>query len=214
MSADFLHVAVGLQVGARYVQWNILRIDDAVEERQKVGYDAFHIVCNEHLALVELNLVLLQLHVGLNLGEEQNTREIKGIVHIDVNVEEGIFKGVGVKRLVELVVVFAAQLAGFLRPSGFCFIDDVRLFDGFVLGFFAFCRHIDALFFLPALDGYAHKTRIFLQELLDFELLQKVLALAVDVQDDLGTPVFFRAALQFKLGRPIAGPMRTFFVVT
>ncbi len=162
-----------------------------MQQGQEVRNDAFYIVRDEHLALVELNFILLKLHVGLDLGEEQNAGEVKGIVYIDVNVEEGVFKGVRVEGLVKLLVVLLAQVAGLLGPSGLRFIDNVGLLDGFVLRLFAFSGYVHALLFFATLDGNAHEARVLLEQLLDFVLLQERFALAVDVQDDFGAAVLF-----------------------
>ena len=130
-----------------------------------------------------------------------------------MNVEEGVFKGVGVEGFVELLVVLVAQLARLLGPSGLRFIDNVGLFDGFVLRLFAFSGYVHALLFFATLDGNAHKTRVLLEQLLDFVLLQELFALAVDVQDDLGAAVLFGAGFEFKFGRTVTRPMCAFLFI-
>ena len=56
---DFLDVAVALQIRTRHVERDVGRVDDAVQQRQVVGHDAFHRIGHINLVAVKLNLVFL-----------------------------------------------------------------------------------------------------------------------------------------------------------
>ena len=70
VAADFFNVSVGLQVAARYVERNVFGVYNPVQHHQEFRNDSLDIVSHKNLRLVELNFVLVQLHVGLDFREE------------------------------------------------------------------------------------------------------------------------------------------------
>ena len=83
-------------------------------------------VGDEHLVAVELNLVLLQFDAGLDLGEVEDTRQVEGVVHVQVNPEQRLVAH-GVERAVERLVVFVFQRRRGFGPQGLHTVDDVVL---------------------------------------------------------------------------------------
>ena len=79
-----------------------------MEQGEKLWHDAFHLVGDKHLVAVELNLVALQFDVGLDAWEIENTREVEGVIHIEVNPEKG-FVVHGVEGAVERLVVLVLE---------------------------------------------------------------------------------------------------------
>ena len=75
---NLLHIAVALEIRTAHVKRNVRTVDDPVQERQEVGHNVFHRVCDKHLVAIELNLIAMDFDVILNLGEVQNPREIEG----------------------------------------------------------------------------------------------------------------------------------------
>ena len=67
---------------------------------------------------IELDLIALQLHLILHLGEVEDPRKIEGIVYIEVNPEKRLLKGLRIELVVEGNVVLILQLRGLLGPSG------------------------------------------------------------------------------------------------
>ena len=70
VAADFFNVSVGLQVAARYVERNVFGVNNPVQHHQEFRNDSLDIVSHKNLRLVELDFVLVQLHVGLDFREE------------------------------------------------------------------------------------------------------------------------------------------------
>ena len=207
VAADFLDVSVGLEVRTGHVQRNVLGVQNAVQQGQKVGYNALDVVRYKHLVLVQLDFVPLRLHVGLDAREKQDPGQVKRVVHVQVNVEQGFLKAIGIQRFVKLFVVFVGQFRGFFGPSGSIGVDDVGHFFGLVLGLFAFGGHIRLLVAFAKLDGDAHEPRVFLQELADLEIFQKIFAVVGHIEDDFRAAVFLLKGLQGEFGRAVAVPM-------
>ena len=112
---NLLHIAVALEIRAAHVERNVGTVDDTMQERQEVGHNVFHRVCDKHLVAIELNLIAMDFDVILNLGEVQNTREIEGIVHIEVNPEEGFILH-GIEIAIEIAIILIGECRRCLRP--------------------------------------------------------------------------------------------------
>ena len=61
-----------------------------MQQRQELRHNALHLVGDEHLVAVQLNLVALQVDVRLDAGEVQNTCQVERIVDVQVNPEHGL----------------------------------------------------------------------------------------------------------------------------
>ena len=72
---------------------------------------------------IELDLVTLELHLVLHLREVEDTREVEGVVYIEVNPEERLFEGLWVELMVEGCIVLVLELGRLLRPSGMNVVD-------------------------------------------------------------------------------------------
>jgi hypothetical protein len=48
-----------------------------MQQRQEVGHDALHLIGDEYLIAIELNLVALQVDVALDLREIEDTRQVE-----------------------------------------------------------------------------------------------------------------------------------------
>ena len=106
-----------------------------MQERQEVGHNVFHRVCDKHLVAIELNLIAMDFDVILNLREVQNTREIEGIVHIEVNPEEGFILH-GIEIAIEIAIILISQGRRCLRPERVSVIDHVVLSGVHLLSIF------------------------------------------------------------------------------
>ncbi len=166
---DLLHIGVALQIAPGHVQGNIGRIQHPMEQGQEFGNNPLYRVGHEYLVAVQLNLVLLDFNVVLDLGEIKNSREGERVVHIQVNVEQGVVTH-GVQFPVESSIILILCLRRRKRPQGLCFVDDV-----------VFVRY-DLFAVFPVLllaksDLYGEESAILLQQLADLVLLQEFLAL-------------------------------------
>ena len=195
---DLLDVGVALEVAAADVERDVGRVDDAVEQRQELGDDALDVVGDEDLVAVELDLVALELDVGLDAREVEDAGEREGVIDVEVDPEQGIVVH-GEERVVELLVVLVLERRRRLRPEGLDAVDDVVLVG------------IDLLAVLPlrllAEDhGHGHKLAVLREQLLDGRFLEIVLAVVVDVEDDVGTAVGLLHPVDGVFGAAVAGP--------
>ena len=84
---NLLDVLVRLQIGATDVERDVRRVDNSVKECQILGNNILHLVGDEDLVAVELDLVATDIKIVLYLREIKNAGEVEGIVHVKVDVE-------------------------------------------------------------------------------------------------------------------------------
>ena len=80
-----------------------------MKKHQEIRHNIFHFVSDEHLAAVQLNLVLIHFKIILHLWKVENAGQIKGVVHIEMNPEQWLFRK-GVKLFIELQVVIVNEI--------------------------------------------------------------------------------------------------------
>ena len=105
MIGDLLDLSITLQIRARDVQRDIWRVDDPMQQSQVLRDDPFYVFCDEDLVGIELDLIALQLHLILHLGEVEDPRKIERIVYIEVDPEKRLLKGLRIELVVEGNVV-------------------------------------------------------------------------------------------------------------
>ena len=88
MAADFSDIGVVLQVGAGYVQRNVWRIDNAMQQSEEFRNYSFDRIRYKNLVAVKLDFIFLNLEIIFQFGEIENPRQVKRIINIQVNVEE------------------------------------------------------------------------------------------------------------------------------
>ena len=152
-----------------------------MQQRQELRHDALHGVGHEHLVAIELDLVAVQVEVALDAGEIEDTRQFEGIIHIQVDPEERLLAH-RIEVLVELLIVLLLQLRRFADPGRGGVVDDV-------VGI-----RIDILAILPLLlfaegDLYRQETAILGQQSVQLFLVEELLALVVDVEHNICTPI-------------------------
>ena len=86
-----------------------------MEQCEEVGHDAFHLVGDEYLIAIELNLVALQFDVRLDTWEVEDTRKVERIVNVEVYPEQW-FVLHRIERAVERFVVLVLQCTWSLCP--------------------------------------------------------------------------------------------------
>ena len=118
MVRDLLDLCIALEIGARDVQRNIRGVNDPVQESEVLWDNTLDIFGDEDLVGIELDLVALELHLVLHLREVEDTREVEGVVYVEMNPEERLFEGLWVELMVEGDIVLVLELGRFLRPSG------------------------------------------------------------------------------------------------
>ena len=98
----YFYILIALQITTRHIQRNIRRIDDTMQQCQKVGHNAFDRIGYKHLIAIELDFVALQVDVVFDAREVQNAGQIERIIDIQMNVEQ---------RLFAIRIEFAIELA-------------------------------------------------------------------------------------------------------
>ena len=199
-----------MQVAAAHVQGDVGAVQYAVQQHQVVGHHALHAVGHEHLVAVQLNLVACRVDSLAHLGEIQNARQVEGVVHIEVNLEQGVFEVHGVQLVVELLIVLVCQIGRILLPCRLRVVDDAGLFLLHALGLplLSIVRllrilrrlvHPHALF--AKADGNGHKAAVFPQQLQHLLLVEELLAVVGDVQHDAGAAIGAPTCASFIISR-------------
>ncbi len=109
MVVDLLHIGIALEIAPAHVERNIGRIDHTLQQHEELRHDIFHFIGYKNLVGVELDLVFLYLVVLFDLREIQDTSEVEGIVHIQMDPEQRQFI-VWIKLLIEVLIIFSSQL--------------------------------------------------------------------------------------------------------
>ena len=188
-----------MQIATANVQRDVWTVDDTVKQRKEVWNNAFHLVGDKHLVAIELNLVACELNVRLNAWEIEDAREVERIVYVKVNPEQG-FVLHGIERAVEALVVFVFQCAGRLCPQWFYVVDDVVFIGFHVLAVFPFGLLAEGY-------GHSHKLAVLVEQFLNLLFLQKLLAVVVDVKDDVRTAVGFLGLFQRERRTSVTAPL-------
>ena len=181
VSGDFLHVGIALQITTADIQRNVGRVDHTMKQRQEVWHNTLNLVGDEHLIAVELNLIALQVNVALDAWEVENTSQVEGIVHIQVNPEQRLILH-GIKLAVELLVVLILQRRWGLRPQRHNVIDNIVLIGILHLAVFPFLL-------LAKHDGHRHELAVLVEQFLNLRLLKILLAVVGNVKNHVGTAV-------------------------
>ena len=79
-----------------------------MQQGQELRYDTLHLISDEHLVAIQLDLVALQVDVRLDAWEVEDTREVERIIHIQVDPEHRLIAH-GVEGAVERLVVLVLQ---------------------------------------------------------------------------------------------------------
>ena len=89
----------------------------------------------EDLVAEELDLVAMDFEVVFDLREVENAREVEGVVHIEVNPEEGFILH-GIEIAIEIAIILISQGRRCLRPERVSVIDHVVLSGVHLLSIF------------------------------------------------------------------------------
>ena len=176
-----------------------------MEQGQVLRHDVFDFVGDVDLVAVELDLVTVHVEVGLDLREIEDTGEVEGVVHVEVNVEERFVELHGVQFVVEVVVVLFGQIRRLTSPGRRRIVDDVLLIEFDLLAVFPFFALTESYF-----DG--QELTVFFQKPFDGSILKVLAKLIVDMEDDVGASFGLDGVLHRVLGRAFAGPVYGFRV--
>ena len=179
VAGDLFHVIVALQVRPADVQRDVRTVDHTVQQRQIFRHNVLHLIGHIHLVAIQLDLVAVYIQVALDLREVQNTREVKRIIHIQVNMEQRLLELHRIEFMVELVIVLVLQLTRLACPRRVDIVDDVLFVQLHFLAVFPF-------FLLAESDLDGQELTVFLQEALNRRVLQILTELIVDMQHDIG----------------------------
>ena len=163
-----------------------------MQQGEEVRNDSLYGVCHEYLVAVQLYAVLLQIQIGLDLGEIEDTGKVEGEIHVKVYPEHRLLLH-GIELAVERLVVIILEVTRGLGPQVLHIIHYVVLGGLNLLSVFP-------LLLLAAGNLYGQETAVFLEQALDGGLLQVLLAVIIQVEDDIGTAVGLIGISKFKFG--------------
>ena len=113
---NLFHKAVVLQRASGNVQRQVWTVDHTFEQHQKLRNHFLDIIGNKHLIVVQLDRSLNGIVLCINLRKIQNTFQIKGIIHIQMNPEQRLF--VIVKYLtIKSPVLLLRAVVGMFQPQ-------------------------------------------------------------------------------------------------
>ena len=169
-----------------------------MQQREELRNDALDAVGNINLIAIELNLVLLKVEVALNLREVEHSGEVERIVYVKVNPEQRIV-GHRVELVVEVDVVLVLEFAWLLCPDWSCIVYHVvlgcfNLFAVLPFGLLAECNR----------DG--EELAVFVQKFLNLVLLEELLAVVVNVENDIRTALALVCLFEGEFRRAVAAP--------
>ena len=114
---NLLDKSIILQRASGYVQRQIRAVDDALQKKQELRNDFLDVIGDKYLVVVQLDHALGALILQVDLREVEDTLQVKGIIHVQVNPEQRLL--VVVEYLaVELLILLLGALAGCLVPEG------------------------------------------------------------------------------------------------
>ena len=97
-----------------------------MQQGQELRDDTLYLVCDEYLVAIELDFVTLQVDIRLDTWEVQDTREVEGIIDIQVNPEHRLIAH-RVEGTVETLVVLVLQVGRCLGPQRLHIIYNIIL---------------------------------------------------------------------------------------
>ena len=172
-----------------------------MKQGQELWYDALYLVGHEYLVAVQLNLVLLQLDVVLDFWEVEDTCEIEWVVYVQVNPEQRLVAH-GVECAIEALVVLVLQGAWSLGPQGLHAVDDVVLVGFNLLAVFPFGL-------LTKGHGYSHELAVLVEQALELELIEELLAVIIYVQDDVRSVLLALSIVNLVGRTSVAAPLNS-----
>ena len=169
-----------------------------MQQGEKIGHNVVHVVGDEHLVAVELDLVAVDGHALLDLREIEYAREIEGIVHVQVYPEHRIFVH-RIQGVVEVQIVFVLEFRRGLGPERLNGVDDIVFFRFHLLAVFPFGLFAED-------HRERHELAVFAQKRGDTALFRVFLVFVVDVQGYHGSAVCLLALLHAEFGIAFAAP--------
>ena len=135
VAADFLHVAVVLQKASGNVQGKVGTINDAFQQHQVFRHHLLDVVGDVNLVVVKLNLSRHDLKLVALLRKIENPLQIKGIIHIQMNPEQGRIEIHEYLPVEAFIFLFGAVLRLF-QPQRLGVVYRLLLCFGLLAGFF------------------------------------------------------------------------------
>ena len=123
---NLLHIGIALQVGTGYVEGNVRRVNNPVQQSQELRHNFLYAVGNEDLVAVQVDFIALHLHVFFDFRKVQDPCKMERIVYVQMDVKQRRIKGAWVQFSVKTLIVLFGQGRRSNRPSGFNVVDLVR----------------------------------------------------------------------------------------
>ena len=177
-----------------------------MQQGQVLGHNVRNLVGNKDLIAVQLNLVAVHIEVVLDLREIEYTRQVEGIIDIQVDVEQRLIELHRVEFAVEGFVVFLLQIGRLARPCRRGVVDDVFLAGLYLLAVLPFLLHAKG-------NLYGQELAILFEQSFDSCLLKVLRELIADMQNDVRATLGFDGLLHLVLRRAFARPVHGFGIV-
>ena len=154
-------------------------------------------------------LVALELVAVLHLREIKDAREVEGVVHVEVDVEEWFAEVHRVERVVEVVVFLVLDVGRGFLPQWCHVVDDPRLLHLLGLGFAVLVGlALDFLLHLACteLDRDGQELAVFVEQFADTAFFEELGGIVGDVKDDVGAAVALRDFVHRVFGATVTFP--------
>ncbi len=173
---------------------------------QEVRHDVVHVVRDEHLVAVKLDVILLNCHPVLDFREVKDTCEVERIVHVQMDVEQRVFLH-RVEVPIELHVVLFLKLGRLAGPKRLDLVDDIVLVSVNIFSVLPFLL-------LAEDNRNRHELAVLVQKLLNLTLRAIVLGgLVIEVKGDDSASFVLVARTHLELRIAFAAPNHTFGAV-
>ena len=128
---------VVLQGASGNVQGQVRAVNGALEQHQEFRNDFLDVIRDKYLVVIQLDHALGGFIFQVDLGEVKDTLEIEGIIHVQVDPEQGLL--VILEDLsVEFLVLFVGAVFGILAPEGMDLVHQGRALADLQLLFLLF----------------------------------------------------------------------------
>ena len=190
VGGELSDIPVVLQEAAADVQRQIGAIQHAAQQQQELRDDLLDVIGHEHLAVEQLDLPLLTAEILADTGEVQDALEVEGIVHVQVNPEQRLLKGVE-QLAVGILIFFLGAVAGIFQPQRMGIVDRLgclgrrrflALFGSLLGSLFGFLGLELFILHIHQIDGHGHVAAVALQHLAHAQAIQEFLFFIRDMQ--------------------------------
>ena len=161
-----------------------------------------------------MDFIFFDVQIVSQFREEQDTSQVKRIIHIQMDMKQRLLKLHWVQLVVEFYIIFLSQIAWRNRPRRVGIIYDIIYLN--FLRFCTFCsafRQRQLLFFGPEFNWDLVEFVILCQKLTDFEFFQKLGRIFCNMKDNLCPSFRFFCIFQRIFRASVTDPTYGFCII-